>query len=152
MKEFYQRYDGGMMRGSGLCIRQEMIHEKGSFVMPFDLNKTLHAFTKSESGGTQSVVVRDASDADLSLIRMHLQMEVQNFSAGNFSDPTQLHGEDMPGVSTLTQNFKKMTVTYRELSNGAAIDFQSTDAETIAAIHAWFDAQLSDHGSDAASQ
>jgi len=153
MKEFYQRYDGGMMRGPGLRIRQEMIHEKGSSVMPFELNKTLHTFTKNESGGTQSVVVRDASDtADLSLIRMHLQMEVQNFSAGNFSDPTQLHGEDMPGVSTLSQNFRKMTVTYRELPNGAAIDFQSTNAETIAAIHAWFDAQLSDHGNDAASQ
>ena len=153
MKEFYQRYDGGMMRESGLHLRQRMIHKKGSSVMPFDLDKTLHTFTKNDSGGVQTVVVRDPSDtSNPSLVRMHLQMEAQNFSSGNFTDPTQLHGENMPGVSTLTQNFTKTTVTYRELPNGGAIDYQSTDTETIAAIHEWFDAQLSDHGSDAASQ
>ncbi|OGZ05531.1 MAG: hypothetical protein A2845_06000 [Candidatus Lloydbacteria bacterium RIFCSPHIGHO2_01_FULL_49_22] len=133
--------------------RQQMIHEKGQNVMPFSLDKTQHIFKKTENGGTQSVVVRDPGDTqDLSLIRMHLQMEAQNFAQGNFSDPTGLHGESMAGISVLKTNYTKMKVTYSEIENGAKIDFETTDTETLSAIHAWFDAQVSDHGSDAVTQ
>jgi hypothetical protein len=133
--------------------RQEMIHMKGMNVMPFSLDKTQHIFKKTDVGGTQSVVVRDVGDTqDLSLIRMHLQMEAQNFAQGNFSDPAGLHGENMAGISVLKTNFAKMKVTYGEIENGAKIDFETTDTETLNAIHAWFDAQVSDHGSDATAQ
>lgn len=130
--------------------RQEMIHEQGMQVMPFNLDDTEHIFKKNETGGTQSVVVRDTNDTeDLALIRMHIQMEVQNFSQGNFSDPTGLHGESMAGLSVLKANSSKMKVTYSEIESGAKIDFETTDTETINAIHDWFDAQVSDHGKDA---
>ena len=130
-----------------------MIHTQGMNVMPFSLDKTEHIFKKTETGGTQSVVVRDASDRqDLALIRMHIKMEVSNFSQGNFSDPAGLHGETMASLSVLKTNFSKMKVTYSEIENGAKIDFETTDTETINAIHDWFDAQVSDHGKDASVQ
>jgi len=133
--------------------RQQMIHEQGMNVMPFDLDKTEHIFKKTETGGTQSVIVRNASDIeDLSLVRMHIQMEAQKFSQGNFSDPVGLHGESMPGLAVLDLNFSKMKVTYSEIENGAKIDFETTDSETINAIHSWFDAQVSDHGKDASAE
>lgn len=133
--------------------RQQMIHEQGMNVMPFSLDKTEHIFKKTETGGTQRVVVRDANYTDdLQLIRMHLQMEARNFSQGNFSDPTSLHGESMAGLSVLRVNFSKMKVIYSEIENGAKIDFETTDSETISAIHNWFDAQVSDHGKDASME
>jgi len=42
-------------------------------------------------------------------------------------------------------------VTYRELADGAEIDYVAHTPALIAALHAWFDAQLSDHGHDAAT-
>src|SRR5579864_6492671 len=44
--------------------RQEHIHEMGQTVMPFDLNKTTHIFRMTDSGGVQSVVVKDSQDKD----------------------------------------------------------------------------------------
>ena len=133
--------------------RQEMIHEKGMNVMPFNLDETEHIFKKTETGGTQTIVVRDINDIDnLVLIRLHLKMEAKNFSKGNFRDPVGLHGETMPGISVLMINFPKMEVSYTEIEAGAKIDFKTTDTKTITAIHEWFDAQVSDHGKDASME
>lgn len=141
------------VKDNSVVSRQEMVHMNRENVMPFSLSKTLHIFQKNTNGGTQSVVVRDVTDiADLSLIRMHLQMEAQNFAIGNFSDPTGLHGEDMPGLSLLKKNYPKMKVAYSEIDKGAKIDFVTTDNEMIIAVHSWFDAQVSDHGNDAIMQ
>jgi hypothetical protein len=128
-----------------------MIHEMGGTVMPFDLDKTLHIFEMTESGGIQQVVLRDSKDADqLPLIRSHLKHEAMRFSSGDFSDPTALHGEDMPGVRELEVGASRLRVRYSEIPGGAQIVFEATDIELITAIHRWFGAQLSDHGSDAA--
>jgi|CXWL01.1.fsa_nt_gi hypothetical protein len=139
--------------GPHISSRQATIHEHSADVMPFDLEKTLHVFKTTESGGVQAVTVRDPSDTEnLALIRMHLKMEAESFANGDFSDPARLHGADMPGIVVLQKNYEKMKVTYRELSNGAEITYESSDAETVSAIHQWFDAQVKDHGRDAVAQ
>src|SRR3990167_11551530 len=134
--------------------RQEKIHEQGSNVMPFDLNQTTHIFKKTASGGIQQVVVKDiTTDAgQIPVIRMNLKMEASYFQQGNFSDPMALHGDSMPGVEALAQSAGKIKITYSELENGAQIAYESEDTDTIAAIHQWFDAQVSDHGADAIGQ
>ena len=133
--------------------RQEVIHEQGASVMPFDLDQTTHIFEKTDSGGIQQVIVKDANSADqIPMIRMHLQMEASYFQQGNFSDPMALHGDSMPGVEALSQSAGKIKITYSELENGAQITYESDDAVTVEAIHQWFDAQVSDHGADAIGQ
>lgn len=142
-----------LQKPSDVTSRQEMIHESGSHVMPFNLDETLHVFSKTENGGIQSIVVRDTTDTEnLGLIRMHLQMEAQNFAKGDFSDPSSLHGETMPGLSVLEVNYPKLKVTYSEIEDGAEINFETTDVKTMDAIHDWFNAQVSDHGDDAVMQ
>jgi hypothetical protein len=140
----------------GACVsqpnsdHQKMIHEMGSQVMPFDLSKTRHIFEMTENGGIQKVVVRDEKDVDqLAPIRQHLMHESMRFSEGDFSDPTSLHGKDMPGIQELSVGASQIRITYSELPNGAQIDFVTEDLKLITAIHKWFGAQLSDHGSDA---
>ena len=60
--------------------KQEHVHEMGQTVMPFDLNKTVHIFKMTESGGVQSVVVKETHDKDqIGLIRQHLQHEAKAF-------------------------------------------------------------------------
>jgi hypothetical protein len=129
---------------------QTMVHEMGAQVMPFDLGKTQHVFQMTESGGIQLVVVKNKKDTDqISLIRQHLMHEAMQFQSGNYSDPTSLHGASMPGISELSKNATKIRIEYSEVPEGARIAFQTNDIHLITAIHRWFGAQLSDHGSDA---
>ena len=62
-----------------------------------------------------------------------------------------IHGEDMPGLHTLVMGHERMRVEYAEVEGGAEIRYFSEDEEIIAAIHDWFDAQLTDHGAHAQS-
>jgi hypothetical protein len=129
---------------------QSMIHEKGHHVMPFELKKILHIFEMTESGGIQQAIARDPGDKEqIALIQQHLQHEAMQFSKGDFSDPASLHGADMPGIKTLASSASRVKIEYAPLPNGAQITFTTRDLHLITAIHRWFGAQLSDHGSDA---
>jgi hypothetical protein len=55
----------------------------------------------------------------------------------------------MPGLELLRAQYEQIEVIYTSLPNGALIDYQAETPELIAAIHAWFEAQLSDHGAHA---
>ena len=137
-------------RNSSKQKHQAMIHDMGSHVMPFEIDKTLHIFEMTVNGGIQQVVLRNPKDEDqLILIRQHLQDEAERFTEGDFSDPQTIHGNDMPGIKELEAAASKIRVTYEELPDGAQINYETTDIQLITAIHSWFGAQLSDHGADA---
>jgi hypothetical protein len=130
--------------------RQAQVHAMGAGVMPFDLNKTTHIFRMTEAGGVQQVVAKDTSDAtQVALIQQHLQHEAMQFQAGDFADPTALHGADMPGLRDLQVGAAKISVTYTPLQDGAQLTYTTDDRRLITALHQWFGAQLADHGQDA---
>ena len=130
--------------------RQEEIAEKGAQVMPFDLEETTHIFEKTQTGGLQKVVADDPNDAEqVALIREHLEEEAAAFRRGDLSDPSQIHGEEMPGLKELEAGAKKMDIRYSDLPDGAKIEYQTSEPALVAALHDWFDAQVSDHGDHA---
>jgi hypothetical protein len=140
----------GCAAPAGDASRQATVASRGAEVMPFDLNATTHTFTKTEAGGRQVVTAHDPNDrTQIDLIRQHLQAERANFANGNFSDPARIHGMDMPGVSELSAGYARITVTYAERPDGAELTYTTEDAALVAAIHAWFDRQLMDHGTHA---
>jgi hypothetical protein len=144
------QWGAGLPASSYADDRQDMIHGMGEQVMPFDLNKTLHIFEMTESGGIQQVVIRNPTDRDqVPLIQQHLRHEAMRFSSGDYSDPTSLHGSEMPGVKELAEGAARIRIEYEPLTNGAQIVFSTGDLRLITALHRWFGAQLSDHGSDA---
>jgi hypothetical protein len=92
------------------------------------------------------MAVRSKSSLNL----LHLREIEKHFAGGNFSSPAAIHGDAMPGLSVLKQAKPgEIRVRYRELSNGAELQFSSNKLSFINALHQWFDAQLSDHGKDA---
>ncbi len=130
--------------------RQSMIHDRGSQVMSFKLDATTHIFKQTATGGIQQVVVKNPKDNEqINLIREHLQMEVRKFSSGDFSDPSSLHGRNMPGLSDLEKGASNINITYSDLSDGGQITYRTSDINLIKSIHNWFEAQISDHGKDA---
>jgi hypothetical protein len=130
--------------------RQDEVAARGAQVMPFDLERTTHIFDDLPDGGLQQVVADDPADAEqVALIRGHLQEEAARFQRGDFGDPAAIHGDGMPGLAELREGYSKITVTYTELPDGAEIRYTTGDPVLVAAIHAWFAAQLSDHGGHA---
>jgi hypothetical protein len=126
--------------------RQDEVALKGATVMPFDLARTSHFFDDTPGGGVETVTANDAKDArQIALIRSHLAQEAKRFARGDFSDPAKIHGQDMPGLDALAQAGGKLQVKYRKLPAGASLSYESADEAMIAAVHAWFAAQRSDH-------
>ncbi len=135
---------------SNATDHQQMIHERGAAVMPFDLNQTLHHFESMPDGGLETVTANDpANQAQRTLIQQHLAIEAQRFQRGDFTDPAALHGADMPGLAVLSAAGTRLRVAYNDLPNGGQIRFTTQDATTLTAVHDWFTAQLSEHGRDA---
>jgi hypothetical protein len=135
---------------SPVTERQEMVATRGVDVMPFDLERTTHIFEKREDGGLQQVVADAPDDGEqIRLIRGHLMEEAERFRDGDFHDPAMIHGDDMAGLHELMLGAERITIIYSELPDGAQIQYATDDAELVSAIHAWFDAQLADHGAHA---
>ena len=140
--------------GDDSVSRQDLVAQRGATVMPFDLTKTHHTFEQNAAGGVESVRALDAKDAtQIDLIRSHLQLEAKKFAAGDFSDPTAIHGTAMPGAAALSAGAtaSRLKIEYAELPDGAKIIYASEDPVLVAAIHDWFNAQVSDHGQHASA-
>ena len=127
--------------------RLDEVAQRGTHVMPFDLEKTTHVFSKTAKGGMQQVVVKDKSDTEqIGLIRAHLSEISGDFRRGDFSKPERIHGEDMRGLTELkSAKPGQIKIEYAELPDGAQITYSTKSPKLINAIHRWLDAQLSDH-------
>jgi hypothetical protein len=130
--------------------RQAEVAERGTSVMPFDLDRTTHRFSKTDTGGVQTVVADDPQDAaQISLIRQHLTAEVDRFRRGDFTDPARIHGNEMPGLEALRAHGGRITIDHETTPDGGRVTYTTSDAQLRNALHHWFDAQVSDHGQHA---
>lgn len=131
--------------------RQAEVARRGADVMPFNLKATTHIFTKTADGGVQRVVAKNAADKrEVDLIRAHLHEIQGQFLKGDFSGPSHIHGDQMPGLSQLQAATPgKIAIDFREVDGGAELTYRTVDPKLVSPLHAWFDAQLSDHGPDA---
>ena len=131
--------------------RQADVAQRGKEVMPFSLAATTHIFTKTAQGGVQQVVVKKSDDAEqVRLTRLHLQEIREQFLKGDFSGPTRIHGQDMPGLAELKAAAPgQVAIAYKDIKGGAELSYTIANPALVAALHRWFDAQLSDHGKDA---
>jgi len=131
--------------------RQAEIANRGSEVMPFSLQATRHVFTKTGDGGVQRVVAKNIADTrQVALVREHLRDIQAEFSTGDFAGPSHIHGNEMPGLAALkAAKPGEIIIVYKDVAGGAELTYGTGDATLVAALHKWFDAQLSDHGADA---
>ena len=133
----------------GTHDRQAAVAERGSEVMPFDLERSTHRFAKTVDGGVQTVVSDDRDARQIALIRAHLRKEARLFRRGVFADPVTIHGPDMPGVAELRAGARRIEVVYRDTPTGAQLRYRTDNPELVDALHRWFDAQVGDHGEHA---
>jgi hypothetical protein len=126
--------------------REQVIAERSAEVMPFDLAATTHAFEPRSDGGLQTVVADDSTDRrQIDLIQQHLRDEAAAFGRGEFGDPAQIHGAEMPGLATLQARSDRLDVTFSARADGAELRYRTDDPVVLDALHDWFAAQASDH-------
>ena len=136
--------------GDDAADRRAGVAERGAEVMPFDLDRTTHTFTKTGDGGVQLVTADDPGDEEqVARIRSHLFRLRDGFRRGDFDDPASIHGADMAGLDRLRAGHERIDVTFREVAGGAELRYRSDDPDLVAALHAWFDQQVGDHGDHA---
>ncbi len=136
---------------TALRERQAEVAMAGAEVMPFDLDRTTHVFKPVDDGGVQTVVSDDGDAEQVDLIRSHLAEEAERFAQGDFHDPAMIHGDDMAGMHALVMGHDRLEITYRDLPEGGEIRYRTEDSELVAAVHDWFQAQVTDHGEHARS-
>ena len=142
-------YASGALTGRN---RQAIVRDRGTQIMPFDLNQTTHIFTATSVGGVEQVIAKDPNNAEqIRLIQEHLEHETRQFSQGNFSDPAAIHDTSMPGLAELKAGVAHIQFTFTPLPDGAQMTYTTQDPSLIKAIHDWFTAQTTDHGHDAMS-
>jgi hypothetical protein len=129
--------------------RQTQVEHNSEQVMPFSMNATMHRFVPTPAGGVQTVVAHGGDPKQIVLVRAHLRKEADAFARGDFADPASIHGGDMPGLKAMHAGAKRIRVRYADVRNGAAITYATSDPALVAAIHAWFHAQVADHGKHA---
>ena len=131
--------------------RQADVARRGADVMPFSLAATTHVFTRTADGGIQRVVAKTHGDAaQVKLVRRHLREIEAQFRRGDFAGPAHIHGQDMPGLAQLrAARPGEVRIAYRDVAGGAELRYTTANPALVAALHQWFDAQLSDHGHDA---
>lgn len=129
--------------------RKVQVERNSERVMPFSMDATLHRFVPTPAGGVQTVTVHDGDPKQVLLVRSHLHKEASAFARGDFGDPASIHGGAMPGLRALHEGAKRIAIRYTDLPNGASISYATRDPALVSALHAWFKAQVADHGAHA---
>lgn len=120
--------------------------ERGDQAMGFSDEKTAHHFRIYTDGGAIEVEAKDVKDEESrDAIRGHLTHIVKLFSAGDFSIPMLIHGQDPPGAETMKRLRQAIDYKSEITERGGRIRITTKNAEALEAIHSFLRFQISDH-------
>ena len=120
--------------------------ERGNKGMGFDQHATTHHFILNNDGGAIEVTANsDTDEASARSIRQHLQHIAKAFSEGDFALPIFIHGAEPPGAAVLRQRKAAMKYRYQEIPKGGRVEIRTTDADALAALHAFLRYQITEH-------
>jgi hypothetical protein len=130
------------------------MQKRGKMAMGVDQNTSTHTFDDLPNGG-RIQLLRDVDDSlGIAQIRAHLRLIQHAFQAGDFSTPQFVHMQAMPGTAVMAKKRDVIAYSYHDLPRGGEVIMTTTDAEALAAIHAFMGAQRMGHhagGAGAAS-
>jgi hypothetical protein len=118
---------------------------RGRIAMGVDQYTSIHRFDDLPDGG-RIELQRDRDDsAGIAAIRAHMRAIARAFAAGDFSTPSMVHLESVPGSATMRARRTAIRYEPLDLQRGAALRIRSDDRESIAAIHRFLAYQRREH-------
>ena len=134
---------------SGACSRTDSsfdaMQKRGEMAMGVDQTTSTHRFDALPNGG-RIELLRDLDDSlGIAQIRAHLRLIQHAFQAGDFSTPQFVHMQAMPGTAVMAKKRDVIAYAYHDLPRGGEVVITTTDADALAAIHAFMGAQRMEH-------
>ena len=80
-------------------------------------------------------------DAAVHRLQARMRKRAEAFARGEFVDPTNPHGDLVPGLREMRDQWNKMHVRYQDLPRGSRVRYTSNDPVMIEALHQWFTAR-----------
>lgn len=121
------------------------LQARGAEAMGVDQYTSSHVFESLPDGG-RIVLQRDSIDpAGTDVIRGHMRDIATRFAAGDFSIPGMVHDQVVPGTVVMSARRSAIRYVTDTLPRGAQVRIIATDAEAVAAVHAFLAFQRTDH-------
>lgn len=121
------------------------LQERGRRAMGVDQYTATHTFDDLPDGGRIALQRNVDDSAGTAVIREHLRDIQRLFTAGDFRIPAMVHDREVPGTAVMSERREHLRFTYRDLPRGGEVRIQTTDAEALAAVHAFLEFQRTDH-------
>jgi hypothetical protein len=121
------------------------LQARGHQAMGVDQYTSTHRFDALPDGG-RIELRRDGDDPKgVATIRAHLRSIADAFARGDFATPGFVHGQMVPGTETMAARRSAIRYEYRDLPRGGEVRIVTSDAEAVAAVHAFMAFQRGDH-------
>jgi hypothetical protein len=104
----------------------------------FTSGSVRETFTPTPYGGIEDAVVVTPNAAEVRRLQAQTRKRAAAFARGDFVDPTNPHGDLVPGLREMRRQWNKMHVRYEDLANGSRIRYSTSDPVMVEALHQWF--------------
>lgn len=118
---------------------------RGRGVMGVDQYTSRHVFEPLPDGGRIELQREVDDSAGVAQIRRHLSEIAAQFGHGDFSAPSLVHAEDVPGTAVMRAKRSSITYQMRPLPRGGEVRITSADSEAVAAVHEFLAYQRREH-------
>jgi len=104
----------------------------------FTSGSVRETFIATAYGGIEDATAVTPTPVAVRRLRAHMRQGAKAFARGSFVDPTNPHGDLVPGLREMHGQWNKMQVRYADLPTGARITYVTHDPVMVEALHQWF--------------
>jgi hypothetical protein len=108
----------------------------------FTTGSVRESFTWTANGGFEDDVVLVPDFTAIERLRVQTRQRARAFAHGEFVDPTNPHGDLVPGLREMHGQWGRIHVRCEDLPNGARVKYMSHDPVMVEALHQWFTARI----------
>src|SRR5581483_11454008 len=94
-------------------------------------------FIPTADGGIEDAVVLRRNSAAVKHLQAETRKRARAFARGQFVDPTNPHGDLVPGLREMRGQWNRIHVSYRDLPAGSRIKYTTSDPVMVEALHQW---------------
>jgi hypothetical protein len=121
------------------------LQQRGRVAMGVDQYTSTHKFDDLADGGRIELQRNETDPRDVATIRDHLKEVMGAFAKGDFQVPGFVHAQQVPGTTVMAARRADIKYAYSDLPQGGEIRITTSNAEALAAIHAFMAFQRQDH-------
>ena len=107
-------------------------------VISFADGPVLESFTPTTDGGVEDVETFDRGRNAIKRLRADIRKKARAFAKGRFVDPTNAHGDLVPGLREMRDQWASMHVSCEDIPRGARVRYETSDNLMVEALHQWF--------------